>query len=594
MKKLKKLLPAIIAIVLAFTMVFAVACSGGCGNCGGEQTPAGPNDDDDDDTVDTVEGPGLKVSLATDTPDTIELSKTVPTATIDLTKIVVEVVSETGESLETLSASDYTVELYKGSEKLTQASGLGGGVYQIWATTKKPYKLESSWNPSNFVLVYVVNNLVSLAWNSSAEGTLTEQKASSTDSISSTWKFTATYANGETKDVTEKVVLSGVDTKVAGEAKTATATYTEANTKGEKISKTAEVTYTITAKSVSGSQSYSVVYDVEDLDADKANPEWTITWADDIEDTEGKVTVDYSGNTTGKGGSKTSEDGEKQVKGSVEFKDSKQITITVAEGVTVESLVLWISHGTKNDSERVATLSGGTLEQPLTVTPQATAEASPNLYKIEATNIGAGTYKLTASNTMRLYEIDITYTVSEGDQGGETTEPINFRPEVTTYNAGAELASNDVFSATLTDSAEVATYDSQSSSKKTYDATTKTEGSNLPTRLKLGGGVAVSETDSKIKNGIKIVTEQSIKITFYVRSSNGSASRLFQPYTLDGTTLTPAIAGLQNNVNTDNKADDSGLNDLVYVLTFELEAGTYYFGSSADGVGVYGFDVNFN
>ncbi len=357
MKKLKKLLPAIIAIVLAFTMVFAVACSGGCGNCGGEKEDPEVLSSISLDTANTktkyevgeefstaglvvtatftkgsesnsktveltdpnlvidssaynksaygsyeikvsytfdgvtketsyivrvvifVDGPGLKVSLATGTPDTIELSETQKTATIDLTKIVVEVVSETGETVNTLTDKDYTVELYSGSEKLTETSGLGSGVYQIWATVNGFYKMDKDWTPSSFILVYVVNDLVSLAWDSSAEGTLTEQEASSKDSISSTWKFTATYANGETKDVTEKVVLSGVDTKVAGEAKTATATYTEANAKGEKISKTADVTYTITQASGPAKTESFLVPDTAVPEA-----EATITAGSNIED----------------------------------------------------------------------------------------------------------------------------------------------------------------------------------------------------------------------------------------------------------------------------------------------------------------------
>ena len=361
MKKLKKLLPAFIAVALAFVMVFAVACNksgnngdnggGGGGNTTetltsievnssaaktqyvlGEEFSSqglvvtakvgvdGATQDrdvpltDSNLTIDSsaykkdvagdysisvsyklngvtksasytvyvkggLKGPGLKVSLATGVEDTITLSATQTTATIDLTKIVVEVVSDKGEVMDTLTANQYTVGLYKDDKKLNETSGLGGGIYQIWATANDSYAYDEDWNPSNFVLVYVVNNLESLTWNSEAEGTLTEQTASSTDSISSTWKFTATYANGENKDVTENVVLSGVDTKTAGEGKTATATYTEINVKGEEISKTADVTYTINqAGGTAKTESFLV--------PDEAVPEAqaTITAGTNIED----------------------------------------------------------------------------------------------------------------------------------------------------------------------------------------------------------------------------------------------------------------------------------------------------------------------
>ena len=289
MKKLKKLLPALIAVALALVVAFSVACSGSC-NCnpgeeetldsislntenvkttfavGEEYSSEGlvvtakvvkdgatedrnveltdehlviNKDEYKKDTAgeytitvsytlggttkdssykvnvkDGVRGPGLRVKLATGVSDTINLSESAKTASIDISKIVVEVVSESGETLDTLAANQYTAALYKGTEKLTETTELTAGVYQIWATANKSYILEDGWQPTDFVLVYVNNNVVSISFDKD-HATLSQREGA--DEITSTWKFTATYADGTTADVSDKVTFDPkVDTTKVG------------------------------------------------------------------------------------------------------------------------------------------------------------------------------------------------------------------------------------------------------------------------------------------------------------------------------------------------------------------------------------------
>ncbi len=522
MKKLKKLLPAFIAVALAFVMVFAVACNGSCGGNGGnggngETTETltsiavdyssaktqyvigeefsseglvvtakvevdGATQDknvpltDSNLTVDSsaykkdtvgqytinvsytlngvtktanytvsvkdgLKGPGLKVSLATGVEDTIELSESEKTATIDLTKIVVEVVSATGETMDTLTADQYTAELYKDDQKLDETSGLGGGVYQIWATAKTAYAYDENWNPSNFVLVYVVNNLTTLTWDSEAAGTLTEQTASSTDSISSTWKFTAAYANGDTKDVTEDVVLSGVETKTAGENKTATATYTEANAKGEEISKTADVTYTITS-SGSSEASKTYTFDFAELQAkikervsqivpntNPNNENKPYIESDTLGDKIQLDATDFAGEKnsfiTFLEGSTKSDQYRTSSGGCFEIKgDRLQVTLTHAGTITIA----FASTGSSNTSDFGLKKADGTFVSGT----GATESTTTGMYSVTGTSfvevtftVEAGTYTITAGSTTndrgaRINKLVVVDGVGGGSEASKT------------------------------------------------------------------------------------------------------------------------------------------------------------------------------
>lgn len=200
---------------------------------------------------------GLDVALAADVSDTIILSATAPTASFDASQIVVRQPDQTGSLVNStpMASSDYTVEMYKAQEKLTPDaeggtvySNLSGGAYQVVANAT--ISNEAVWG---FALIYVVDNVSALTWDSTAEGTVATQETSAIDSITETLKFTVTYTSGATKQVTADDVqfTTPVSTTTVGENLTATATYSEVNTKGESITTTpATVTYTITEQPV--------------------------------------------------------------------------------------------------------------------------------------------------------------------------------------------------------------------------------------------------------------------------------------------------------------------------------------------------------
>ncbi|MGN0806685.1 MAG: hypothetical protein ACI4MC_06560 [Candidatus Coproplasma sp.] len=173
------------------------------------------------------------------------LSAKNPTVDIPLDDISVKL-ARVNESL-VQDITDYTLEFYKGAEKLENLNGLGGGAYNVWAKATveidgAPVECES------FVIIYVIDDLTKLTFNKDAEDTVTTQGKSVIDRMSGTWSFTATYASGATETVYpgDNLLLTGLDTNKVTAGSSATATYTTYNSKGDAVTKSANVFYTVT------------------------------------------------------------------------------------------------------------------------------------------------------------------------------------------------------------------------------------------------------------------------------------------------------------------------------------------------------------
>lgn len=141
-----------------------------------------------------------------------------------------------------LAASEYTVSVYKNSEKVDDLTAVSAGTYQIWASVEYPqlagYKLEG------FALIFVDDKPVSIDL---AAGSVTTQTVSMTDSMSSAWSFVVTLSSGQTETVNASsagITITGVDTTVMGTDKEATVIYAPGGTAGT-LTKT--IKYSITA-----------------------------------------------------------------------------------------------------------------------------------------------------------------------------------------------------------------------------------------------------------------------------------------------------------------------------------------------------------
>lgn len=183
---------------------------------------------------------GIDVALAEGVDDTYYLSKANPTVEIDISKIVVRNVNKNGSLGTTIT--DYTAKLFKGQEEIIVTNGkatVSSGAYAIWV------EKESERNPgfirSGFAVIYVNDDIDNVVVK---EGVGTYTQPVGVDLISDTWVFTVSYVSGASKDIKVADCSISINTLVEG-SKTANATYNDYNAKGEKISKSFEVPYTI-------------------------------------------------------------------------------------------------------------------------------------------------------------------------------------------------------------------------------------------------------------------------------------------------------------------------------------------------------------
>ena len=189
--------------------------------------------------------------------------------TIDLSDLTVYLAGAFGQRGEPIS--NYTSELYLGDQKVeainSQYVVTAPGAYHVWVELNDYTVpgISEVIDLSAFVIVYVTDDLQSIAFNSEAAGTLTTQETGA-DVMTPTWTFTATYASGLTKPLTaEEVEIEGVVTNAATEAGEATVTYSEVNAKGEVKTAAIKVNYTVTEKPVTPGQTNTYNLSISEL-----------------------------------------------------------------------------------------------------------------------------------------------------------------------------------------------------------------------------------------------------------------------------------------------------------------------------------------
>lgn len=254
--------------------------------------------------VDEYDGQ-LGIDVAIDSTDAT-LALTSENKTADLTslasKLTVKEVLADGTLSSALEQDKYEVSYYSGNTKLDDATAVNeAGVYQIWVKTTLT-RDSKTFDVSNFVFVYVTNELVSITLKSDV-GTFTQE--SGKDTISSTWEFVAHYANDESKDLTAEDVTIDIDTKTAGTNKKATVTYEETDPLGVKASKSVEVTYTITAsKEATTTETY--IFNAESLGTSGTITDGTkISTVDEKGETTDPIITSYGAKMTYDANSKT-------------------------------------------------------------------------------------------------------------------------------------------------------------------------------------------------------------------------------------------------------------------------------------------------
>lgn len=380
---------------------------------------------------------GIVAKLTDGQTNEYTLSAQTPSVTISKDIVTVYPVDDHGKVGETpLAADKYTAQLYLGSKKIDGNVATENGVYS--------FTVISTDNPSSqdFINVYVSNPVSAIALKTDSASVF-EQEQSSKDIISETWVFELTYGNGLTKTIYagDAGLEIDIDTATPGQSKTATVTYTEADVAGTDHSVSCSVTYTITAKVITGDTvTYTLNYDAQ------SDNSFATSWGADTEDSQNNVAITNKCTTFKKDDSKyikSTEDG--SVSGSVcaEFKKGKEITIVVGEKATDVSIKAYISHSSSDD--RTAFIGPNTdgSSSLATFMVGPTGANKNNLNLFEVTNVSAGTYYLSTLNdaggnavTMHIYKVVITYTVAVQTGGPQ----ISYDPVVidfTGLNSGA-------------------------------------------------------------------------------------------------------------------------------------------------------------
>lgn len=507
---------------------------------------------------------GIIVKIADGKSNSVSLTANSSTVTVGKDLVAVYMIGENGEpEAEPLHEDLYDADLYLGSTKIENNTTDKGGVYSLVVT------LKADPTKQDFISVYVVNPVTKIEFTNAEEATL-EQEASSNDVISGTLEFTVTYANGVTKKVKvgDAGLTTNIDTKTSGDNKTATITYVEVDASGASHEVTCTVTYTIKAKQQTGSVDYKVTYDVDS--DDNTTGKWTTTWANGVEDSEGTITFNASALDGYKSGSKTSEDGTYSAEHAFEFKSNKNLIITVGDTASNVTINYFISHGTANDSTRTASVTKGG-ETVVSVTPVAT-DVAPGLYKMTVENATAGTYTLTANNTMRVYYVEIIYTVAGS---GENTLPktITATPDDLTaspdagYTEAVEWGASGVL--TVLAGCKVNT------SKKTVDDAT------VNNRLQTAGAATATGKAIKIDlsgdeyEGLVV----KVRVVFYVGSAD---TRYLQVLDSEGAEYT---AGTKP---TASRATGDQLDETV-----TLQGGSVYYLGGSNGINIYKVVITF-
>ncbi len=214
-------------------------------------------------TVQVITAAGLVLQLPSveeQPQDTYTLTSDSPTAEIDVSGISVYVADANGiiEGSEPVNHSDLTFSAYLGQKEYpitnNKFTADVGGTYAIYADYEN-YTMPSGTQVDKidgFTLVYVVDKLVSLTFNATAEGTITSQKAG-VNIMRNTWSFTATYGSGNTAVISandSRINIENFSSTAIGTDKIATVTFTDYDAKGEVMTATTEVTYTVEAVTV--------------------------------------------------------------------------------------------------------------------------------------------------------------------------------------------------------------------------------------------------------------------------------------------------------------------------------------------------------
>lgn len=525
---------------------------------------------------------GIVVEPASGEKVTSTLSTASPSVTIEKSLVSVYMIGANGEKEdEALHEDLYDADLYLGSTKIENNTTDKGGVYSLVVT------LKADTTKQDFISVYVINPVTGIAL-ANADSATTSQEAGSKDVISDTWQFTVTYSNGVTKTVKagDAGLTIDIDTRTAGENKTATVKYVEVDASGSEKEVTTTVTYTITAKEVSGdSVTYVMKYTVNTTDATAKTGSFVTSYDGTAgEDTAGNVTITSTASNF-LTREKSTSDNSVTLSDYAEIKEggNKNVTIVVGAKATNVSVKVYVSH-TSSSAPRTAYLASATttddaskIVDSKTVGGDGNLSAN-NLHALEG-DLQAGTtyhvFTSGSSDTMHLYQVVVTYTI-EGQGGGGDVLPATITvtsDEVTGYPADGTLTSDLAWG--NSEILKVLTGCKVNGSKKNVD------GVDIQNRLQTAGAAATSgkaiEIDLTGPEYSGLVAH--VRVVFYVGSGD---TRYLQVLDSSGSEYTAGTKPAANR-STSEQFDE----------TVNLAGGAKYYLGGSNGINIYKVVITF-
>ena len=202
---------------------------------------------------------GVKV---TKTTTHYEMGKNA-TISVPLDDIKVELVLD-GAKFRDVSADEYTLSVYRGSEKLENLNAVTAGAYNIVVETEVAGATRSA-----FVVVYVTDTIRFIRL---ASGSVTEQIIGG-DKISSTWKFEAVYTSGAIKTLgLSDVSVRNFTTTAETDNGEAIIGYNDVQCDGTVTPKETQVSYKITVPTDGTATVKRNTYDYNVLKATVSDP----------------------------------------------------------------------------------------------------------------------------------------------------------------------------------------------------------------------------------------------------------------------------------------------------------------------------------
>lgn len=261
---------------------------------------------------------------------------------------------------------------------------------------------------------------------------------------------------------------------------------------------------------------------------------------------------------------------------------SSAMTVTAKSKITLKLYVAFANNSFNSDRKGTIfySVDGGTATEQQITKRKNVLTIEVTLEEGQVLTLGA-TNGHTSTANLWLFGAEAT---SIG--GGTTTQPHSHLIKSDTFDATTAITLTERTEWFKDDDGDSVYITAASGATVTIETGGKTAADQtaFANRIKLGG------TGTKAQRSVEITVTERATITVYAISSSSSVARKVQFIDSNGTAIDLVVAGATLD-GTAFTADTTVGGDKIYMITVTVEAGTYYFGSAASGLNVYGVNL---